>query len=217
MPDCCHVGDLDEVFTPSQARSDAEKYRRSGVDAEASRIADAVRRSARGQFTLLEIGGGIGALQIELLRSGAGRATNVELSESYESFARELANEAGVAERIDRRVGDFVTEAPTVPAADAVVMQRVVCCYPYANALVSAAADHARRVLVMTLPRDVWFVRAAIGLANLWPRLRAWKFRAYVHPTREVVDAAVRTGMRLAERRPGLIWQMLVLTRDAAN
>jgi hypothetical protein len=63
----------------------------------------------------------------------------------------------------------------------------------------------------------VWFVRAAIALANVWPRMRAWKFRAYVHPTREVVDAAVRRGMRLAERRTGLIWQMLVLTREASS
>ena len=217
MSGCCSAGDLDDVFTPKQAQSDAKKYRCDGLDAEATRIVDAVRRRAGDGMTLLEVGGGVGAIQLELLRSGARAATNVELSRSYEVSARELAAEAGVADRIERVVGDFIAEARSLPAADAVVMQRVVCCYPHATPLVEAAAEHARRVLVMTFPRDTWWIRPMIAVANLWPHLRGWKFRAYVHPTSRVTDAAVNKGMRLAERRLGLVWQMLVFTREVAR
>jgi len=213
VPSCCDAGDLDDIFSPAQARSDARAYRRDGLDDEARRVADAVRRVAGERISVLEVGGGIGAIQIELLRGGAVSATNVELSRSYEALAQELADEAGVGERVQRRVGDFVAESKDLPSADAVVLQRVVCCYPFATALVEAAAEHATRVLVMTFPRDAWPIRAAIAMANLWPRLRGWKFRAYVHRTREVVSAAERKGLRLVEHRPGLVWQMLVLAR----
>ncbi|TMB63001.1 MAG: class I SAM-dependent methyltransferase [Chloroflexi bacterium] len=178
-------------------------------------MADAVRHRTKEGFTVLEIGGGIGALQIELLRDGASSATNVELSRSYEDVARELLVEAGVAERVERRVGDVLADPSSVAPADAVILQRVVCCYPHAEGLVRLAAQRARRVLVLTFPVDRWWTRAAIGLANVWPRLRGWKFRAYVHPTHVVVTAAAGEGLALAERRVGLVWQMLVLARDA--
>ena len=40
--------------------------------------------------TVLEIGGGVGEIQIELLKSGAARAVNLELSPAYEAEATEL-------------------------------------------------------------------------------------------------------------------------------
>jgi 2-polyprenyl-3-methyl-5-hydroxy-6-metoxy-1,4-benzoquinol methylase len=211
--DCCSPGDLDDIFSASQAESDARSYRRRGLDGEASRIAAAVRRSVEPPFTVLEVGGGIGAIQLALLRDGAASSTNVELSRSYESVARELIAEAGVEDRIERRVADFVAESADISPADAVILQRVVCCYPHASALVAAAAEHARRVLVLTFPVDRWWIRLALRLANVWVRLRGSKFRSFAHPTRTVIESAESRGLRLDERRQGLFWQTLVLTR----
>jgi len=45
--------------------------------------------------TLLEVGGGIGAIEIELLKAGMARAINVELTPTNEAAARELLVEAG--------------------------------------------------------------------------------------------------------------------------
>ena len=144
MSACCSPGDFDDIFSPAQARSDARSYRDKGLDAEAARIADAVRHRTKGGFTVLEIGGGIGALQIELLRDGASSATNVELSRSYEDVARELLVEAGVAERVERRVGDVLADPSSVAPADAVILQRVVCCYLHAEGLcVSRRSERA--------------------------------------------------------------------------
>jgi magnesium-protoporphyrin O-methyltransferase len=213
MPECCSPGDLDDIFSESQAESDARAYRRSGLDAESSRIADAVRRTVQGPFTILEVGGGIGAIQLALLRDGAASAINVELSRSYEPLARELIAEAGLEARVERRVADFVAESAAIAPADAVILQRVVCCYPHATALVEAAAQHARRVLVLTFPVDRWWIRLALPLENVWMRLRGSKFRSFVHRTATVLAAAERHGLHLDERRQGFVWQMLVLTR----
>jgi len=215
MPGCCAPGDLDDLFSPAQAASDARSYRGKGLNAEARRITEAIRRLGVGGLTVLEVGGGIGAIQLELLRSGASSATNVELSHSYEAVASELIAAAGLEGRIDRRIADFAGDGDVVPPADAVILQRVVCCYPNADALVEAAARHATRVLVLTFPIDRWWGGGVAALINAWPRLRGWRFRFYLHKTSAVIAAAEREGMHVLERRTGVFWQMLVFTREA--
>lgn len=76
------------------------------------------------------------------------------------------------------------------------VLHSVVCCYPDARALVTAAADRARQYLVLTFPRRTWWMRAGAPLFNVYPRLRGsdWRFR--VHPPADVVVAATDAGLR---------------------
>lgn len=212
MPSCCEPGDLDGIFSPARARSDAKRYLRKGLGGQSRRIADALRSRVTDR-TILEIGGGIGAVQIELLRAGASRATNVELSRSYEETSRELIERGGLSDRIERRIGDFVAEAASVPAADVVILDRVVCCYPDAPALVRAAAEHAREVMVLTLPVERPWMGVARALINLWPRITGSRFRFFVHSTATVRRAAEDRGLRLERRDAGWLWQMLVFAR----
>ena len=212
MPGCCEPGDLDGIFSPARARSDAKSYMRKGLGGQSRRIADALRSRVTGR-TILEVGGGIGAVQIELLRAGASRATNVELSRSYEESARELIERSGLTERIERRIGDFVAEADGVSAADIVILDRVVCCYPDARALVRAAAEHARETLVLTLPVERPWMRMARLLINVWPRVTGSRFRFFVHSTAAVRRAAEERGMRLERRDGRWVWQMLLFAR----
>ena len=53
---------------------------------------------------VLEIGGGIGVLQAELLEAGAERGEVVELVSACEPYARELAREKRLEERTSFRV-----------------------------------------------------------------------------------------------------------------
>lgn len=214
MSGCCQPGDLDDLFSPAFADRDARRYRKDGLGSETRAIAEVVKRIGLDGLAVLEVGGGIGANQLELLRAGASRATNVELSRSYEAAATQLIEAAGLSGRIDRRVGDFVAEAEAIPPADAVILERVVCCYPDASALVAAAARHATRILVLTMPVDSQLGAFVAAVINVWPRLRGWKFRFYLHPTAAVVAAAEAQGMRLGERQKGFVWQMLVFRRE---
>jgi magnesium-protoporphyrin O-methyltransferase len=164
-------------------------------------------------YSVLEVGGGVGAIQLELLRDGAARAVNVELATQYESVASDLIRERGLGDRVERRLGDFVRDADGIPDADVVVLQRVVCCYPDADALVGAAADHARRLLLLTFPVERWWIRVGLAAENAFFRLRGSTFRSFVHSTAAVIAVARRHGMRLVEHRRGLIWQVLALER----
>lgn len=213
MSSCCQPGDYDKVFDEKHARSRAREYARRGLTGDALRIVDFVRDRLPAGYSVLEIGGGVGEIQLELLKNGAARALNVEFATKYETVAGDLIRERGLGDRVERRLGDFVRVAASVPAADLVVMNRVVCCYTDPDALVGAAADHARRLLVLTIPIDRWWIRIGIAMGNAVLALRRNTFRGHVHPTHVVVTAAERRGLRVARQRRGLVWQLIALER----
>ena len=214
MGGCCRPGDYDKLFDEKNARARAREYAHKGLTADAQRIVEFVRRRMSPGYSVLEVGGGVGAIQLELLRGGAARAINVELATQYEKVAADLIRERGLDDRVERRLGDFVREAEMIPAADVVVMQRVVCCYPDAEALVGAAADHARRLLLLTFPVERWWIRLGLAAENALFRVRGSTFRSFVHSTAAVLATAHRHGMRLAEHHRGLIWQVIALERN---
>ncbi len=213
MPSCCRPGDYDKIFDEKHARAKAREYVRKGLTGDARRIVALVRDRMAPRFSVLEVGGGVGEIHLELLRDGASRAINVELATQYENVASELIRERHLGDRVERRLGDFVRLASGVPVADVVVMHRVVCCYPDADALVGAAADHARHLLVLTFLVDRWYVRWGLAVANSLLVLRRSTFRGYAHATRAVLATAQRRDMRPIEHRRGLIWQLIAFER----
>lgn len=213
MSSCCQPGDYDKVFGEKHARSRASEYARKGLTGDALRIVDFVRGRLSPGYTVLEVGGGVGEIGLELLQGGAARVLNIELATQYETVAAELIRERGFDGRVQRRLGDLVREAASIPAADVVVMNRVVCCYPDADALTGAAAERARRYLVLTIPVDRLWIRLGLAMANALLAVRRSTFRGYAHATRAVLEAAERRGMRLAEHRRGLIWQLIAFER----
>jgi SAM-dependent methyltransferase len=213
---CCPPKGYEKLFGERAARRDVRRYRRKGLDETAKLMVGFLRDRGVEGATVLEIGGGAGAIDAELLRLGAERAVNVELTPSYEEAARELWREAGVDERAEYLVANVAADGEEVGAADAVVMHRVVCCYPDYDALVGAASERAGRFLVMSFPLDRWYMRAAFGAVNLAARLLRWEYRSFVHPPAYVVGAAERRGLRPAFEHSGRIWQVAALERPPA-
>jgi hypothetical protein len=207
---CCNPTDYRRLFSRKYARRDARRFRQHGLRGT-SRELVALAGDVRGA-TVLDVGGGIGAIELELLAGGAERATNVELSAGYEEAAAELIAERGVEGRVERRIGDFVTA--DVEAHDVVVMHRVVCCYPDVDTLVGKAAEHATRVLLLTYPRDRPIVRLGLRAVNLWLRVSGCGFRTYVHPVARIAAAAEARGLRLERRESASrVWESAAYRR----
>jgi hypothetical protein len=204
---CCSAKGCDEFFSERVARRDTARYRRSGIDGNARRVVDFARRHGIEGSTVLEVGGGVGAIQLELLRAGAARTENVELSPAYEPYAAELLQEAGLGTRAERRLLDFASQGDEVHPADVVVLHKVVCCYPDYEALVGAAAVHAKRQLLLTFPRESWWMKLGITAANLIQGARRRTFRVYVHPPAAMLAVARSNGLEPTERHRGRLWE----------
>ncbi len=202
---CCGSRGYEQIFGEKTARKDLLRFRKRGLRRDAQRGVDFVRARGIEGASVLEAGGGIGAVQAELLDAGAARAVNVELSRGYEAAAAELLEERGLADRVERRVGDFVDD-PADPA-DVVFLNRVVCCYPEPARLVGVAAARTRRLLVLTYPPDHLGARLLAAAGNLVLRLFRSEFRAYAHPHRVFHAAAEAEGLRLVFRGHSLVWQ----------
>lgn len=213
MPACCGTDAYAQLFDEKNARRDAREYLKRGLDPTARRMVDEIVRRGVTDASVLEVGGGIGAFEIEILRSGAARATNVEIVGTYEQAARELLETVGLTSRVDRKVLDFASSADAVKNADIVVLHRVICCYPDMEALVSAAAGHANRILALSFPSAKWWWRVGQWLSRGWFRLRGCAFRFYLHDPRKILATAESGGFRPVVRRRGLVWETAVLER----
>lgn len=215
MSDCCSPRGYRQIFSERNARSDARRYRRRGLDDVSGVIVRLVRERDVSGSTLLEVGGGVGAIEIELLKAGLSRAVSVELTPTYEEEAGALLRENGFEDRVDRRLLDFAQAGGSVEPADFVVLNRVLCCYPDMPLLAGAAADHARRALVLSFPNDRWWTRLAFTLVNATLRIAGRQFRVFLHPPASILATAERHGLRPTFSEAGRVWHVVALERAA--
>jgi len=201
------------MFKPRVARRSLRRYREKGLDSLERQMVENALGEGLGGARVLEIGGGIGAIQTELLEAGAERGEVVELVSAWEPYARELAREKGLEARTAFRVADVLEEPDAVEPADVVVLNRVVCCSPDGVQLTAAAARLARRTLLLSFPRNTVVVRAGLGALNAGLWLARRSFRVFVHPRAALVDAAEGEGLRLEGSGRGLAWEFVALHR----
>jgi spermidine synthase len=202
------------MFRPEAARQSLETYRRKGLGSLSRGMVEAAIAHGVDGARVLDIGGGIGALQSELLRAGAEHGEIVELVGSYRECAHELARENGLEGRVSYRVADLLESAEAVDDADVVILNRVVCCSPDGIELAGAAARLTRRTLLMSFPRDVFWARAAVRLLNagFWAMRRS--FRTFVHPAASLLAVVEAEGLRPVNRGNDTFWEFVALSRE---
>jgi len=215
VPGCCRGAACEEMFKPRFARRTLKRYRKKGLDKLERRMVASIPATALDGARVLEIGGGIGTIQAELLAAGAAQGEIVELVAAYEPYARELALEKGLAQRSTFRVADVLEQPELVAPADVVVLNRVVCCTPDGVRLTGVAARLAMRMLVLTIPRDRLLMRVFMRVGNTVLGLLGRSFRAFVHPRASLCAAAEAEGMHLVGAGHGVVWEFLALQRAA--
>ena len=201
------------MFDGRFARRRAAGYRRRGLDRTARRMVALLAESDLEGATVLEIGGGVREIQLELLRGGAASATNLELSPAYDAEAARLIAEAGLGDRVQRRLVDIAADPTAVEPADIVVLHRVVCCYPDYATLLGVAADHTRRQLVFSHPPRNPLSRAVVATQNLLLRLSGREFRTFAHPPAAMLAVLAEHGLRPIAAYRGPVWQVAAATR----
>jgi hypothetical protein len=215
--DACGCDEFASIFDRQNADDDLRRYRRQGPDRTTRMLLDLIRGEGVEGATLLDIGGGIGVIDLELLRAGASRATLADASRASLAVAREAAAEAGLVDRMTFLDGDAVRRADTIDGADVVTLDRVICCYADVTALVGMSAAWAGRLYGIVLPRDRWLVRAAIALEALWYRLQRKRYQPFAHPNRVVDELAIRAGLAPVAESGTWFWRVALFRRPAST
>lgn len=215
MSDCCDQVVYRRLFNSKEAKRRLKRYRKKGVSPLSMGMLDYLSEQGIDGLDLLEVGGGIGALEVELLKRGVANAVNVELSAGYDVVAAELSESEGLSGRIERRIGDFVEIREEIGAADIVLANAVICCYPFMEKMMSALLSKTRRYLVLVFPRERWWLRLFAILGALWFRIRRCAFRFFVHPVAEIERIAADDGLVPRYRDKTLTWHAVVWERAA--
>ena len=216
--DCCgpEDTDYDRQFDARHAAQHLRDYQRDGPRGLTRALIDGLAADGLEGRTVLDIGGGVGAVHHELLRAGASAAVDVDASRAYLAAARGEAERQGHADRVRYVPGDFVAIAATVDTADLVALDRVICCYPDMTALVGRSASLARHRYGLVYPRDTWLARFGTMLINARFRLLRSRFRIYVHRTTDVDGVLAAHGLVKRVHRTTMIWQLEIYERPIA-
>lgn len=210
---CCGAPGCERQFGRKRVEGDVRDYREHGPIPTTRALIRVLLSAGVRDGTLLDIGGGVGAIQYEVLEAGARTATSVEASAAFLEAARAEAARKGLADRIRFEGGDFVELAPRIPPADIVTLDRVVCCYPSLESLVRLSAQRARRLYGLVYPRDRWITRVVVRIENFFRWVIRNPFRSYVHPV-ESMDRLIRAeGFELRQSLRTFKWEVAVYQR----
>lgn len=209
MASCCcdeYACAADEQFTVQRAARDLKDYRTKGPGVTTRLLIEGLAAAGPIGGSLLDIGAGIGVLAFELVARGATPAISVDASAAFVSVAMQEAERRGHGTATRFVHADFLQVAQALPTATTVTLDRVVCCYPRYESLLTEALRHAERYFALSYPRDVWYVRTGNTVENVGRRLRRRSFRTFVHPVAQIERIIGQAGFTRLARRQTATW-----------
>lgn len=210
---CCQCKGIETYFNRKSVAKDLKRYRKEGPDKTTRILIDALKAEGIEGMTLLDIGGGVGPIQHELLKAGVNEAISVEASKAYIEAAKEEAERQGHSDRVSHYHGDFVDLSTKIPQVDIVTLDRVICCYHDMQALVGLSSVLAGKLYGVVYPRDILWAKIETAASNFSYWIHRNPFRLFVHPT-EAVDKVVRSnGLERRFYRKAGSWQVVVYVR----
>src|SRR5438094_3969899 len=194
------------------------KYKSKGLTASTEVLLGLLTEKGLVGKIVLDIGCGTGFFALETLRQGASSCMGVDLSSAAIHEANEFAKESGLQDRARFEVADA---ASIQHAADIVVMDKVLCCYPDADSLLKTASSSSSDLLGFVVPRDEGLMRPVMrigtGLINLVEMLRRTGFRLYLHPLRSLDKLLVDNGFQRSSKAKSRFWLVFLYTRPGLD
>jgi magnesium-protoporphyrin O-methyltransferase len=208
---CCNA--IDAHFSAEKAAGLESDLHSKGLAAETDLLATALLDAGVVGLSVIDVGAGIGALAEKLLGAGAQQAVLVDISAAYlEAAKRRLGSHSG--KRVEFLHGDITELASKLDDSDIVTLDKVICCYPDARALISSSTKKARRYYAASYPRDRWLVRLAIWFENTVRRLRGNPFRAYVHSVDSIEELMRKNGFQARAIQQTFFWRCVLFARS---
>jgi SAM-dependent methyltransferase len=215
---CSSICDAAErQFSQKRAEKDLATYRAKGPGSTTRLLLAGLTNADALHGGLLDIGSGIGVLTFELLERRLTSAVGVDLSSAHVATASREASRRGRSACTRFIQGDFLDVAGQLPSADIVTLDRVVCCYPEHERLLSESLRHADRYFAFSYPKDAWYIRMWVGLENLGRRITRNRFRSFIHPLAAMENVIRQSGFKRGSSDSTWIWCADVYIRERAR
>jgi len=208
---CCGA---ERIFDSKKAKKQKKTYLKKGPRGSTRTLIRLLNEYNMEGKSLLDIGGGVGAIQWHFLEKGGITTTGIDASPAYINIAREIAEEKKVMDKTTFINSDVTETCNNVSPHDFVTLDKVVCCYPDYRALLNTACDNSREILALTMPLSGTIPKVISWLGNSWFSLNKVPFRTHVHP-RKMVDNFIRNkGFRLVHEKLSFPWYLMVYENE---
>ena len=210
---CCQCQGIENMFDKKAAKRALKQYLKKGPSKTTEMLLKAIHKTEVKGLDFLDIGGGIGAIQYDLIKAGASSGTSIEASPAYIDLVKEEIHKNNLAEIIDFKHGDFTAIVSDVDSADIVTLDKVICCYDNMSELVRLSSKLSRKIYAVIYPRDVWWTKLALPFINFYPIIKGSPFRVFIHPTKKVEEIIIRNGLKRDYYATTLFWQVATFTK----
>jgi SAM-dependent methyltransferase len=198
------------------ADADLQRWREGRLNPATRELIEVIRGHDVEGARLLDIGAGVGAVHVALLEAGAASAVDVDASREFLATAQAEAERRGLKGRVEYRYGDVVELDDELPLVDVVTLDSVICCYPYLEPMLAAATRSRPRLVGISYPRDVWWMRAFMRLYNLVQAARRSPARYFVHRHALLERWMTGAGYRNVHEGGIRVWRVVLYQRSAA-
>ena len=217
---CCQEAKYNKTFNTKVAVKEMAAYKKGGASKSTKKLIKSIikqQNGSLGEKSLLDIGGGIGAVGLELTDKGLKSVTCVDVSTEYLAAAEKEVESRGLTEKFKFIIGDAVAKSKNLAEAEIVTLDKSICCYEDYALLVSTSLSKSKSVYGIVIPRDVWWVIAINGIGNLFRKLKGDSFRTFIHPVNQMRNLILRNGFREASFEMAREWLILVFVANEDN
>jgi magnesium-protoporphyrin O-methyltransferase len=212
--ECCQCEGIETRFNQEHVDKKLHRYRENGPKDSTRILIEVLKENLDNDITLLDIGSGIGDIQHALLGEGIKHSFNCEASSAFIDACKQEAERQGNANRITHLKGNFVDIADSIPSADIVTLDRVICCYHDMPDLVIRSLAKARKLYGIVIPIDKWWVKLGTSIYyNLRFLIQRNPFRVFVHSTEAVEGLIVSKGFDRIFNDVKRTWQISVYVK----
>lgn len=206
---CQHCCGANLQFDLKNAKKDLKRYLKKGPRKPTQLLVEALRSERLVNLSLLDIGGGVGIIPLELLPNGISKVTDVDASEGYIEVAKSEAKKRKLIEHICYELGDFVDVQEHLEKYDIVTLDKVICCYPHLGQLLKTSLSKATTYYGLVYPQANFLSYLVVWFLNLLLKLRGNSFRTFIHSPALIDTTITDAGFKkIASSKTLLSWQI---------
>lgn len=209
---CEHCCGADMLFDLKMAQKDLKSYKKKGPRKTTKKLLNLLSGYDHKGKSLLDIGGGIGAIQWEFVRKGGIKTTDIDSSSGYIAVASDYAKEIK-HQNASFTMSDFNEVHKEIGRHDFVSLDKVICCYPEYKNLLGNALDKTGTALALSMPIGGWISNLFALFTKIYLVLRKNPFRTYIHNPKQVHEFIESKGFRLSEKALSFPWLVRVYER----
>ena len=213
---CCTTDGANKFFSKGAKRY-AKTFLKKGPDKASTHLILLLTRCGIASKSVLDIGCGVGGVHLTLLKNGASSATGTDVAEGMLAKAKELAATMGFTDKVRYFHGDVAAANGSIPSADIVVLDKVLCCSDDPDTLITKSTEKCREFYAVSYPRGTTLARMAFRIPERLGTLMRWSFHPYYYEPALLDDTIRRSGFEEASAATTVIWQVKVFRRKGSN